>query len=458
MHLQKYLILVVSLTLAACATYTSDPLPAAASAPTAAELTKILYRNSEVVDTRFQTATPIDLSAALDSNAVATLVVLHNPDLNTLRATLGVAEAQVFAAGLMPDPVFSAGADKVLSGPDQLNNLTAALGFDLNFLRTRSVRISGARSAAAQARMDVAWAEWQTAGAARLLVERVNSLQLLQALAATNQQLAASLLSSMQKAAKQGDVAGTPVQTAAAAANAADQAAIQAQGDLDAARLELNALLGLPTDFALQLARPADAIDAKVVSALPALDALYTQAVQARADLIALRLGYDAQEAVVHKAVLDQFPNLNLIINGSRDTTGNRLLGPALDFSLPLWNRNRGGIAIEQATRAVLQKEYAARLLQTRTELAAALANIVLAGKQQQSLQQGLPGLQQLATSSRAAATRGDVAQTAAATAEQNLYERQSQLVLARQSLAEHMIALELLSGAARDQWGKTHE
>ena len=458
MHFQKYLIIAVSLSFTACATYTSEQLPVAAKAQTAAELTKILYRNNEVTDTRFLPAFPIDLSAALDSNAVATLAVLHNPDLSALRATLGVADAQVFAAGLMPDPVFNVGADKVLSGPDQLNNLSAALGFDLNFLRTRGVRITQARAAAAQARMDVAWAEWQTAGEARLLVERVNSLQLLQAQAANNQQLAASMLASMQKAARQGDVAVTQMQVTAAAANVAEQAAIQVQGDLAAARLELNALLGLPADFTLQLVPAVGGMEAAMATSLPDLETLYSQAALARADLVALRLGYDAQEAAVHKAVLDQFPGLNLAITGSRDTSGNRLLGPALDFSLPLWNRNRGGIAIEKATRAVLQKEYAARLLQTRADLAAALANIALAYRQQQGLQNGLADLQQLAKSNRTASSRGDVPVTAAVAAEQNLFERQSQLLQAQQSVAEHMIALELLSGAARDQWGKTHE
>ncbi len=454
----KLLLFTASLALAACAVYAPAPLPSLPDAQSAAALTNILYRNSEVVDARFQSesATAIDLSAPLDASAVATLAVLHNPDLYSLRATLGIAQAQVFAAGLMPDPTFSMGVDKVLSGPDELNALTAALGFDLNFLRTHAVQQTQAKAGEMQVRMDIAWAEWQTAGAARLLVARIGSLQQLHTLAVGNNALSQAALSSWQRAAQHGDVTSTQVQLASVAAIAAQQAVNQAKAELAAAKLDLNTLLGLAPDFPLQLAPLSATLAA--AAALPALDVLFTQAAQSRADLVALRLGYDAQEAAVHKAVLDQFPALALTINGARDTGGNRLLGPALNFSLPLWNRNRGGIALEKATREVLQREYAARLLQTRADLAAALANVALATTQQHNLQQALPALQQLALGSRAAAMRGDLTVTAAAAAEQSVFDQQSQLVLAQQSLAEHWIALELLSGVARDQWSTQHE
>ncbi|MFX8762610.1 TolC family protein, partial [Acinetobacter baumannii] len=82
---------------------------------------------------------------------------------------------------------------------------------------------------------------------------------------------------------------------------------------------------------------------------------LFAIARDSRTDLAALRAGYDAQEASVHKAVLDQFPTLNLSVTGNRDSAGNLLLGPTIDFTLPLWNRNRGGIAVERATRKALK-------------------------------------------------------------------------------------------------------
>ncbi|WP_447411797.1 TolC family protein, partial [Clostridium perfringens] len=75
----------------------------------------------------------------------------------------------------------------------------------------------------------------------------------------------------------------------------------------------------------------------------------------ARTDLAALRQGYSAQEAAVRLAIIQQFPTLDLTVNANRDSAGNVLTGPAVAFTLPLWNRNRGNIAIERTTREALK-------------------------------------------------------------------------------------------------------
>ena len=55
--------------------------------------------------------------------------------------------------------------------------------------------------------------------------------------------------------------------------------------------------------------------------------------------------------------MLEQFPNLSLTLAHARDTSDNKTLGPAIGFTLPLWNRNRGGIAVAKATREQLRAE-----------------------------------------------------------------------------------------------------
>ena len=150
----------------------------------------------------------------------------------------------------------------------------------------------------------------------------------------------------------------------------------------------------------------------------PALDAesLFNLAVAQRLDLRALQAGYAAQEAAVHKAVLDQFPNLALTITGTRDSSDNRLLGPAVNFTLPLWNRNRGGIAVAEATRAALKAEYEARIFQTRAEISAAVSGLEVARKQRTDLSGGLPELERFAAAARRAADQGDLALATAET------------------------------------------
>ena len=155
----------------------------------------------------------------------------------------------------------------------------------------------------------------------------------------------------------------------------------------------------------------------------------------------------------MHKAVLDQFPTLDLSINGARDTGGNATLGPSVAFTLPLWNRNRGGIAIERATRAALQAEYEARLFQTRAQIAAAVEALRILGRQRAAILRDLPALERFAAANRRAADRGDLALATAITAEQALRDKQILLAQAERDIAEQMIALELLTGTPQEAW-----
>ena len=57
-----------------------------------------------------------DPSAPLDMDEVAMIAVVNNPDLKAMRGQLGVAEAQAFAAGLLPNPQFSFAYGGLISG------------------------------------------------------------------------------------------------------------------------------------------------------------------------------------------------------------------------------------------------------------------------------------------------------------------------------------------------------
>lgn len=435
------------LFLVGCATYRPEPLTSgeALSAPAAAALT----RAAANLDQPWLTPVPIDFSQSLDGDALAIIAVLANPDLKAMRARAGIADAQVFSAGLLPDPTFSFGVNPVLSGPDSLLDIAGALGLDLNALRTRGVVRRRAQAEARRVRLDLAWAEWQIAGQARIQAVRILSLEHSAGLAALSRSSARSILDRMMRAAGRGDMAADQVQAARIAAFDADERYRAAETELGAARFELTKLLGLPPDRSLRLA------SSPLPAPVPDAEALFAIAVAERADLQALRAGYEAQEAAVHKAVLDQFPNLTLTLSGTRDSSGNFMAGPGVDLTLPLWNRNRGGIAIERATRSALQAEYQARLFQTRAEIAAAVAGLALARRQRDQALADLPGLERFAAASRRAADRGDLSIAMAETAEQALRDRQVQIAQSERSIREQTIALELLTGAPRRMWSR---
>lgn len=434
------------LMLAGCASYHAAPLgdPAAVLAPP--DLA-IVSADAAKIDRPYLQPQPIDLSQPLTPEALAVLAVVENPDLKAERAKVGVADAQAFAARLLPDPQFQANFDKLLAGPDPDNGFGGQLALDLNQLRTAKVTREGSDASKRQVRLDLAWAEWQTAGQARLLGVRIVALTKQLAIAKASAAAAESLFERASRAGARGDLSGSDVDTRRQAALDAASNARTAENDLVAARGELNHLLGLPPETVLQLAPPADPAPP------PAASALLDQAIARRLDLQALRAGYAAAEADVHKAILDQFPDLSITIAGARDTSGNKTLGPAIGFSLPLWNRNRGGIATATATRAQLKAEYEARLFQTRADIAAAVGGIATVRRQRAALLAQMPAIRRVAQDSDAAATRGDIASATAETADQGLRDRELALSQIDQQIAEQTIALELLSGGLSQGW-----
>jgi len=442
----KRLFLIFLAGLSACASYHPLPLGDGQAVLSRPDFTG-LSAQAGAVDRPWLKPVTIDLGAPLDGNAVATIAVLANPDLRAARVRSGVSDAQAFAARLLPDPTLSLSVGKVAAGSDPFLDLASALGLNLNALRTRGVQVAQARAAAQQVRLDLAWSEWQTAGNARIQAIRIQNLQRAALFAEASRTSARSLFERTQHAAGRGDLAGDQLQTARLAAADAEAKARTAESDLAVARLELLRLIGVPPETQLRLA-------AEPQTDLPLDTArLYALATRNRTDIRALEAGYASQEAAVHKAVLDQFPNLGLTVNTARDTAGNLILGPSVDFTLPLWNRNRGGIAIERATREALKTEYEARLFQTRAEIAAAISGIEVARRQRDTVRRDLPSAQTFASASRRAADRGDIALSTAESAEQSLRDKQVLLAQSEQAIAEQMIALELLTGTLREAW-----
>lgn len=438
--------LLAATTLSACASYRASPLRDPASVLAAQDLSALTI-DAQKIDRPFLTPQPVDPTQPLTLNALAVIAVLENPDLKAQRVKAGVSEAQAFSALLLPDPAVSGNFDKVISGPDTFNGFGGSLGFDLNQIRTARVVRQSSDATRRQVRLDLAWAEWQTAGAARLQGVRILSLEQQLVIARAGSANADQLFAAAQRAAGRGDLAAGEVDTRRQASLDAADKVRTAEKDLTTAKGELNKQLGLAPDVVLTLAPLPEAI------VPPAADLLIKQSLDRRLDLAALRAGYEASEADVHKAVLDQFPNLSLTIAAARDTANNYTLGPAVGFTLPFWNRNRGGIATAKATREQLKAEYEARLFQTRADIAAAVSGLEAVRQQRATLIAAMPALETYAGAVARAAKRGDLAPATAATAEQAIRDRRLTLLQLDQQAAEQIIALELLTGGPSEGW-----
>src|ERR1700722_7598184 len=222
--------------LAGCASYAPAPLKGDAQAvldgpdlgPAAVDATLRSHPRLKPV--------AIDLTQPLTPEALGLIAVIANPDLKAARAKAKVADAQVFAAGLLPDPNITLGYDRILSGPDHTDPLLGALALDLAAFRDLGVTRAAARAAGKQARLDLAWQEWQIAGQARLLAARIAALEQISAIDQESRASAERLLNAVLNAAARGDVKADEVEARRIAASDAGDKARQVERDLGTAR------------------------------------------------------------------------------------------------------------------------------------------------------------------------------------------------------------------------------
>ncbi len=392
-------------------------------------------------------AVELDFTKPLTGDELAIIAVIASPDLRASRTKQGVADAQVFESGLLPDPQISAGFDKVLS-PDDPSMTTAyagSLSLDiLGALVTRRTERRIKQTAANQIRNDIAWEEWSTAGQARLLARR--RFYQSQAVVLTREawNAAERALRRALSAAQDRDVKGDELETRRIAAADAREKALTAERDADATRLDLNKLLGFKPEEPLALAPPPELQPWEK----PDADALFAKARRQRLDLNALEEGYASQEATLYRAVLGQYPRLGITLNRARDTSNVHTFGPAVNFDLPLWNRNRGTIATSKANREQLRAEFIARLHQTRAEIAALVAALDRDERTRSTLQAQLPAIDSIAVAFAEAAARHDVTQTDADAARATAIDKHLALLMLEQSCAEQRIALALATGS----------
>lgn len=390
----------------------------------------------------------IDLTQPLAPDAIAQLAVVANPDLRALRKQAKVADAQVFAAGLLPDPSFNFGIDFVISGPitTLANALAGSLSQDLAAVRTRSATLKQADAQARQVRLDLAWAEWQVAGQARLIASQIVAVERQLVLLRDIERVSRDLFDRTRRAAGRGDISGDQLQSARLGEVDAATQLRSAELALAQARHDLVKLLGLPPQTQVRLtAGQSSAFDIDC-------DQLAKLAGE-RTDIAALRAGYDAQDAGVRLAKLSAFPGPTLSINASRNESGNRFVGPAIGLTLPIWNRGRGTIAVAEATGAALQAQYDARLFQARADIATLCELHSLAAGQIQTARAELPTLEKFALASTKAAKRGDLAQSVADNAMLTIWSKILQVEQLEQGQAERLIGLEMAVGRKAESW-----
>lgn len=427
--------LLVSLLFTGCTAYHAHPLPAAPDLGNTTQLTV------PVTQFRIPGLAPHQTSSrGLDATTVMLLAVIHNPELKAARLQAGVADAQVLQAGLLPNPQFDA------SFASSVHNYGGTLGLSeqIQSWITRGAAKAAAAANERQVNLNILWLEWQTAARAEQLFIQVQTDERLTQLLDQSVRLSHAQYKTSHAAMLHGDALATTVSADLVALNHAETAQRQLQLQMNLARHQLNALLGLQSDVHLHL------IGSPNFRTLSEKDFQAAAATVAhrRPDLLALQAGYKSQEENVRQAVLGQFPALTAGMALARDPIeGVNDFGPRVTISLPLFNHNQAQIALQQATRAVLWQTYQARLDAAVGQADQVRHAIAIQRREQQELAAQISTLRHTAMAARRSLLQSNLNMTAYVAIESDLLDRRAEAIQLHASIQSAQAALRVLLG-----------
>jgi outer membrane protein TolC len=389
---------------------------------------------------------PIDFDErdGLSPDEAAVLAVLANPSLRSARDQRGIAAGQVIQAGILPNPTFSGSGTLPIKQKGEIDGYDINLAWDVSGLISLGAKQKAAKAQAASVELDVAWQEWQVAQAAKTAVYRCVGLELQLATAEQIEQRLKENAETVKCALEQGLMTALDLAAADAALQEAHAAVLDICQDLRKQRMALNRSLGLPPQAEVLIQKDVR-LPSKV--SLPPTAELVDGLADHRLDLVALRRGYDSQEATYRAAILARFPKVELGVAHTKDTGNFYTLGPTLGFDIPALDLNQGNIAIEHATRQKLFDEFTTRVFEARSEIATFLAEIDSITQKIAYAEAAVPVLERLVKTCEEAMACGQMDILSHYRAKNDLAKKRLEILKLRQELVEMQIGLELASG-----------
>jgi outer membrane protein TolC len=429
------LLLAVSGLAAGCAVYQPRPLPRRpdlAANPTSLSVDPEKLGLPPLAGHRF------DPANGLDMTEMAMLAVADNPSLRVARAAAGVGRAQLFAARLLPDPQLGLSVDHPTDGTSGLTSAySAGLSYAVARLVGHGARVDAARAKSAQLDLQLLWKEWQVVQQAKTLYVRMTFERRKLARLQRAQRLYTARYAHSAKALQEGNVTLDTTGTDLTALLDIDTRVFQLNRKIAKSRSALNALLGLAPATRLKFA-PLPPL--RFPSAGAMARAERTVALR-RPDLLALKAGYESQEARVRAAILAQFPAVSIGFTRARDTSDVHTTGLGVTLNLPFLNGNRGQIAVQRATRTQLRRRYHARLDQSRSDLALLGTRQALVEAHQNELAVRLPALRHMVADARRAYRAGNIPALTYLNMETTLLNKQIELYDLKETLWSIRIA-----------------
>jgi len=437
----RYACVISALSIAGCATYAPKPLDLAPSLPDRISAIAVEPASMPLPELRRHTFDPSD---GLDMTEIAMLAVVNNPDLQLARDDAGIAHAQAFAAGLLPDPQLSLARDFPFTGAYKSSGFALGLSYAINALITYSTNKAAAEADLDKAHLNLLWQEWQIVAKARVLFAKITQEDAVMNVLVENRTLVADRYQRTREALDEGLLTLDAVTPHLTALQDGQRQINELERQLNQNRHDLNALLGLSPELVVPLVGNAQLppIDeSRLAAALPKL-------LRYRPDLRALEAGYAAQDAHYRAAILGQFPALTVGGTRSRDTSDVNSRGFNVTINLPIFSGGRGDVAIAVATRQRLYDEYRQRVTTAEGEVRRILDEERIDFGQLRDIEQGLATLEQAAAQARAAFTARAIDTLAFAGVESSLLAKRVEKLNLEESILEQQVGLRALVGS----------
>ncbi|MDX2131286.1 MAG: TolC family protein [Planctomycetota bacterium] len=298
------------------------------------------------------------------------VALVFNADLRRARLEAGVIRATADHAGLWHDPVLGVDLERVVANGGGANpwvvagtlGLTVPISGRLDAEKARAgaelaaeLEEVAALEWATRAALRELWVEWSAASVRREVGARyVTALREVAGLAEAQE--SAGSLTRLEARAFRVELA----------AREADQIALDARArELE---IQLRAMMGLAPGAAADLVPTV----AFAFSGGEDDDGLRTALERSSPELASVRARYEAAEASLRTEVRKQYPDLVLGPGYGRDQGDDRVL-LGLQVPVPLWNRNRQGVAEAEARRESARTRFETTYEHLASRLAVAL-------------------------------------------------------------------------------------
>ncbi len=293
----------------------------------------------------------------------------RSPRIQESAARVALAEGVLLGARTYPfNPVLEAERASRDDGHERTSDREIALSQEIEIAGQRGKRVASASAAAEAARAAFDRSRQELATRVEWAFATVLRARELSTLAAFEREVAAELAAFEQRRLDAGAGTLIDLNVTRAAEGRAERRVALARADEAAARATLAEVVALPV---AELPVVAGALP-DAWPAPPALAELERLALDRRSDLLALRSEVEAATARIRLERSLATPNLVIGVAKGREADREDLDTLRAGFTIPLFQRNQGGIATARADEGVLSAQLASAELAVRREVAAA--------------------------------------------------------------------------------------